>query len=199
MCPVKSWVIAERMHDFGSANFGSAVLDVLSNTYHDRWIGRGGPTAWSPRLPDSNSLDFVPMGHLKPHAYPAPVANEEAFYHRIVDACQAILNYAGIFEQMQRSMMNYVQACIESYGGFAALIINYECTPSAVTHKLNVYGHMLIWTWFSCFGMWDSCTKFDRTDTPYITFRNIQFSPWRVPRKRRIIHAHLMWLRLHCI
>jgi hypothetical protein len=27
----------------------------------------------------------------------------------------------------------------------------YNCTLSAITHKLNVSGHMLIWTFFSLF------------------------------------------------
>jgi hypothetical protein len=35
-----------------------AVRDVLSNAYHDRWVGRGGPTAWPPRSTDLNPLDF---------------------------------------------------------------------------------------------------------------------------------------------
>jgi hypothetical protein len=32
--------------------FSRAMRDVLSNTCHYRWIGRGGPTAWPPRLPE---------------------------------------------------------------------------------------------------------------------------------------------------
>jgi hypothetical protein len=33
------WVIAESMHDAASAHFSRAVRDVLSNPYHDRWLG----------------------------------------------------------------------------------------------------------------------------------------------------------------
>jgi hypothetical protein len=40
------------MHDGAPAHFSRAVRDVLNNTYHDPWIGRGGPTAWPPRSPD---------------------------------------------------------------------------------------------------------------------------------------------------
>jgi hypothetical protein len=46
------------MHDGAPAHFSRPRRDVLSNTYHDRWIGRGGPTAWLTRLPDLNPLDF---------------------------------------------------------------------------------------------------------------------------------------------
>jgi hypothetical protein len=44
------------MHDDAPAYFSRAVRDVLNNTYHDRWLGRGGSTAWPPLLPDSNLL-----------------------------------------------------------------------------------------------------------------------------------------------
>jgi hypothetical protein len=36
------------MHDSAPAHFSRAVRDVLNNTYHDGWIGRGGLTAWPP-------------------------------------------------------------------------------------------------------------------------------------------------------
>jgi hypothetical protein len=78
------------MDDSASAHFSHAVRDVHSNPYHDRRIGTGGPTEWPPRSPDLNPLEFHLWGHLKTLVYAAPVDNEEAFYHRIVDACQTI-------------------------------------------------------------------------------------------------------------
>jgi hypothetical protein len=33
------------IHDGAPAHFSHAMQDVLNNTYHDRWIGGGGPTA----------------------------------------------------------------------------------------------------------------------------------------------------------
>jgi hypothetical protein len=105
------------MHIGPPAHLSRAVRDVLSNIYHDRWIGRGGPTAWLPRLSDLKSLDFYLWGHLKSLVHAAPVDNKEALHHRIVDVCQTIRNYPGIFERMRRSMMKRVEACIESHGG----------------------------------------------------------------------------------
>jgi hypothetical protein len=64
------------IHVGAPAHFSRAVRDVLSNTYHDRWIGRGGPTAWPPRSPDLNPLDFYRWGHLKPLLYAAPTATD---------------------------------------------------------------------------------------------------------------------------
>jgi hypothetical protein len=95
------------------AHFSRAVLDVLNNTYHDRWIGSGDPTAWPSSSPDLNSLEF----YLNPLVYAAPVDNEEALHHRIVDARQTLRNYPGIFERMRRSMIRRTEACIESHGG----------------------------------------------------------------------------------
>jgi hypothetical protein len=104
------------MHDGAPEHFSRAARDVLNKTYRDRWTGRGGPTAWPPRSLDLNPLDFYLWGHLKPLVYATPADNEEAL-HCIVDACQTIRNYPGIFERMRRSMIRIVEACIESHGG----------------------------------------------------------------------------------
>jgi hypothetical protein len=34
--------------------------------------------------------EFLPVGHLKTLVYAAPVANEEALHHHILDACHTI-------------------------------------------------------------------------------------------------------------
>jgi hypothetical protein len=47
-----------------------------------------------------NPLDFYLWGRLKTLVYAAPVVEEEAFHHRIVNACQPIRNCPGIFERM---------------------------------------------------------------------------------------------------
>jgi hypothetical protein len=93
------------------------------------------------------SCGFLPVETLKSLVYAAPVDNKEALHHRIVDACQTIHNYPGILERMRRSMMRHVEVCTESRGGHFEHLF-YKCTLSAVTHKLNVFGHMLIQTFF---------------------------------------------------
>jgi hypothetical protein len=42
-----------------------------------------------------------------------------------------------MFERMQQCMMTLVEACIESQGGLTLL---------AITKKLNVPKHMMVWT-----------------------------------------------------
>jgi hypothetical protein len=127
-------------------HFSRAVRDVLNNTYHDRWMGREGPNAWRPRSPDLNPLHFYLWGHLRPRVYASPVDNEGTRPHRIVDACQTIRNYPGTLNgcggpwwDVSRRALNLMENTLSTY---------YKCTLSDITHKLNVCGHMLIWTFF---------------------------------------------------
>jgi hypothetical protein len=83
--------------------------------------------------------------------YAAPVGNEEAFHHRIVNACQTILNHSGIFERMRRSMMRRVEACTELMEDI--LSTYYRCVLSPITHKLNVSGHIDVHILSSSFGV----------------------------------------------
>jgi hypothetical protein len=61
---------------------------------------------------------FLPMGTPKTFVYAAPVYKEEALHHLIVDACQTIRNYPGIFERMRRSMTRRSEACIKFRGEY---------------------------------------------------------------------------------
>jgi hypothetical protein len=84
-----------HMHDCALAHFSCAVRDVLNNTYHARWIGRGGSTAWPPHLLHLNPLDSYVQGHLDTLVCAVPVENEEADHHYTVGACHTIRNYLG--------------------------------------------------------------------------------------------------------
>jgi hypothetical protein len=119
------------MHDGATSHVSRAVRDVLNNIYHNRWIGREGPTAWPPRSPDLSTLYFYLWEHLK-----TLVDNKQAL-HSVVEACQTIRNYPGIFpgRDVSRRELNLMEDKLSTY---------YECTLSSVAHKLNISGHMLI-------------------------------------------------------
>jgi hypothetical protein len=70
----------------------------------------------APTLARFESSGFSPVGHLKTLVYAAPVDNEEARHHRIVDACRIIRSYPSISEQMRWSMMKRIEGCIKSHG-----------------------------------------------------------------------------------
>jgi hypothetical protein len=135
----KMWYMLDSL----LAHLNSAGWDVLSNTYHDQWIGRGGPTAWRSCLQDLNG--FLPVGHPKSLVCGGPVDNEEASpscgcLSRLCAATTALLNvYSGPWWDVSwpslTLMENILSACC-------------KYTLSAVTHKWNVSGHMLIWTFF---------------------------------------------------
>jgi hypothetical protein len=69
------------MLDDASVHFSRVVQDVLNNTYHDGWIGRGH-TECPPRL-----LYLNPLGTPRNLCVAAPVDIEEALHHPIVEAC----------------------------------------------------------------------------------------------------------------
>jgi hypothetical protein len=167
MCPETSnlWVIAERilyMHGGAQEHFSSAVWHGLNGTYHDRWIGRGGSTAWPPRSPHFNPLNFYLWGHPKTLMLAAPVDNEEVLHHRIVmpvrlsATTQVSLNgCGGPWWDVSRRALNLMEDNLST---------SYKCTPSAITHKLNISGHMLIWTLLSLLSLfWKNKSRMMRS------------------------------------
>ena len=44
--------------DGAPPHWGLIVRDFLNETFPNRWIGRNGPTPWTPRSPDITPLDF---------------------------------------------------------------------------------------------------------------------------------------------
>lgn len=88
-----------KMHDGFPANCSRSVRDGLNNSYHDEWIGRGGPSAWPPLWPELNPLYFYLWGYFKTLLYAGPV-NKEDVLRCIVDDCQTIRNHTGIFYLM---------------------------------------------------------------------------------------------------
>ncbi|KAJ8980567.1 hypothetical protein NQ317_013074, partial [Molorchus minor] len=93
------------MHDGALAHFSEVVRDFLTQTYGNRWIGRGGPHLWPARSPDLNPLDFFLWGgHLKSLLYNTPLKNVEDLRNRIIAGCNSIRNDAGVFERVRLSM-----------------------------------------------------------------------------------------------
>jgi hypothetical protein len=90
------------MHEGAPAHCSRAVRDILNNTYHDRWVGRGGSTA---------SITSLPVGAPEnPCVCSSRWQRKEL--HLIVDACQTIHNYPDIFKRTWRSMMRSVEEWI---------------------------------------------------------------------------------------
>jgi hypothetical protein len=130
------------IHDGAPEHFSHAVWDVLSNTYHDRWIGRGGHTAWPPCfMPDLNPSDFYLWGHLK-----ALVNNRGISPLH----CGCLSDYSKLPWNLWMDAVVHDETCPCALDLMEGILSTYyKCTPTAVTCKFNVSGHMLIWHFFS--------------------------------------------------
>jgi hypothetical protein len=50
---------------------------MLGITWTERWIGRDGPIAWSPRRPDLTTLDFFLWSYVKNIVYQVKINDHE--------------------------------------------------------------------------------------------------------------------------
>jgi hypothetical protein len=135
------------MHDGASIYCSHAVRDVLRNFYHDRRIGRGGPTAQPPRSSDMDHLDFYLWRHLKALVCSAPVDNEEELtialwtpVRLLATTPESLNGSGGPWWDASRRALNVMEDILSTY---------YRCAFSAITQKLYASGHMLVWTFFS--------------------------------------------------
>jgi hypothetical protein len=114
----------------------------------------------------------------------------------------------GPWWDLSRRALNLIDDILSTY---------WKYTLSATTHKLNVSGHMLICTFFSRFGMWDSCPIFAPNfklhpvfsitvtiwssfsameQTPYTRCFRKQFKHWGIPHSD-IFHLHNAYGGVH--
>jgi hypothetical protein len=142
------------MHDGAPSYFSRAVRDVLNNIYHGRWIGWGGPTAWPPRYPDLNPLDFYLWGHPKTLVYAAPVDKKEAPHQCIIRRC--LSDYPQLLRHFCTDVAVH-EICrgtnSVSWKTFWALIMNIIFTYNSQNKYLRTNVHNGI---FFCYGTWNS-------------------------------------------
>jgi len=69
---------------------GRDVTTFLDETFLERWIGRGCPTAWPPRSPDLTTLDFLARGLIKDVVYRRKVRDLADLRQRIIEAAELI-------------------------------------------------------------------------------------------------------------
>ena len=62
----------------------------LDEEFADRWIGRGGPTAWPPRSPDVTPCDFFLWGFGKDRVSENPVRNMTELKLRTSDVVKMV-------------------------------------------------------------------------------------------------------------
>ena len=82
------WIIFQQ--DGAPPHWGSHVRRFLDSTFPNRWIGKDGPTAWSPPSPDITPLDFFLWGYVKDKVFSIPVPDITNLKARITDAFATI-------------------------------------------------------------------------------------------------------------
>ncbi|GFX02091.1 DUF4817 domain-containing protein [Trichonephila clavipes] len=102
--------------DGAPSHYARHVREHLDRTFPNRWIGRGGPVAWSPRSPDLSPLDFFLWGAMKGLVYDTPVVSEMDLVARISIAAARIREMPGVFEDVRQSMSRRCRACIHANG-----------------------------------------------------------------------------------
>lgn len=115
--PVETRYQMWYMHDGAPPHFDILVRQHLTNTFGDRWIGRGGPFLWPPRSPDLNPLDFFFWGYLKGLVYATPVNSREELIQRIIHHSDVIRNNHGTLFQVQRNSIKRLKKCMDVHGG----------------------------------------------------------------------------------
>ena len=103
-------------HDEAPAHFSIAARQVLNDKYPNRWIGRGGPVHWPPRLPDLTPLDFFLWGPMKSLVYDTPGEFEQSLIARIVEAAGDISDNPRMVARVHRSLFNRCRSCISVNG-----------------------------------------------------------------------------------
>jgi hypothetical protein len=60
-----TWIAMYFQHDRTSPHYTQVVMQHLSDTFPNQWIGRGSIINWPPRSPDLTLLDFCLWGWMK--------------------------------------------------------------------------------------------------------------------------------------
>jgi hypothetical protein len=141
--------IAVRARMCASAHISRAVRHVFSNTWHDHGKAEEDPLHGT-RARHIWIVWIFTCGDIA-----ASADNKYVLHHAIVNACQTICNYPGIFERMRRFMIRRIEACNGLMEDIWSTL--YKCTLSAISKKIKCFRRHIDMDIFSCFGMWNSC------------------------------------------
>jgi hypothetical protein len=146
------------MRDGVSAHFSRDVRDILNNTYHNRRMGRGGPTAWPSRSHDLDPITFYFWGLLKAVGYLAPVHSVDTSPAH----CKCLSECPKLFRDLWTGLTTHDKTCPSTYWNrrrtFWALLVtaSFQCSNSEIKRLgVHVYTSPIFF-----FGMWRSSPEF---------------------------------------
>lgn len=109
------WADVIFQQDGAPAHWALLVRTYLDLVFPNRWIGRGGPTAWPPRSPDLTPLDFFLWGFLKDKVFRAGFPeNLQEMQNRIVENCMLV--DAEMLARVRASFQDRIFICMQEDG-----------------------------------------------------------------------------------
>ena len=100
--------------DGAPPHYSLIVRQYLDQVFPGHWIGRGGFTDWSARLPDLNPLDFAIWPILKDRVYRHEIDSLETLKRRIEEECLAFS--AEELNRIYLNMSRRVTLCLDVHG-----------------------------------------------------------------------------------
>jgi hypothetical protein len=105
-----------NVREWCNRNFPRRWICRLGNEFNNELEAGRGPTAWPPRSPDLNVLDFFVWGYLKDLVYATPVQTRDDLILRIQEACENLRNNPDMISSSVNSLLRRCQKCIEVNG-----------------------------------------------------------------------------------
>ncbi|KAJ8914456.1 hypothetical protein NQ315_011397 [Exocentrus adspersus] len=100
--------------DGASAHCSVIVRHHLNEHFPNAWIGRQGPTAWTPRSADLTPMDYFLWGVVKSDVYRVPATTREDMVERILQSFQRISPL--VLSNVRRSFRRRAELCLTENG-----------------------------------------------------------------------------------
>ena len=99
-------------HDGAPPHYTRHMREYLNESFHNCWLGRGGPVAWPPRWPDLTPLDYYFWGHMKTLVYETKVNSREELRCHIFAVAERICNHPDNIASATQSLLMHAENCI---------------------------------------------------------------------------------------
>ena len=115
-------VLTVFQQDKAPCHFALRVRQFLNQEFSNRWIGRGKPFHWPPRLSDLTPLDCL-WGHVKTIVYATKPSSLEYLNAKITNVILDITvnQLANVFHELQ----NRITLCIANDGNLNKILIKH--------------------------------------------------------------------------
>ena len=80
-------------HDGAPSHYALCSRQVMNGIFDEKWIGRGGPVAWSSRSTDLTSPDYFLWGFVKERVMAVARTTPDDMKERIRRECTEILHH----------------------------------------------------------------------------------------------------------